>query len=341
MAASDETIDPNDLDSIDALLDEAELEVTEKNEAELAEAEKTETSSDSDLDAIDSLLDEAALASPLEAENKVEEEAPLPESIENKVTPPIAKKAIPERDDTRSTVQSNPKTEMTVKEMDSIKKLIIIFGSALVVLALIGIGMGLWSALAAKGSALDDETKTLIETIQVGTERAAVKGVDSNDSIQAIESKLDALNFQLEELASDLSEGKVSIAPASEIGTLDPLGLNGVKPNNSPDTVVNTKEKKAEPESLKLAASVNKKMIAAQRRIDEVNRRVKDIQSKYKGLLLSVKSLEKQLILRQKQVASKDKESQKAKQQNREGGTYQYTAPNDAYYEQSVGDSYP
>ncbi|VAW48556.1 hypothetical protein MNBD_GAMMA04-1368, partial [hydrothermal vent metagenome] len=86
----------------------------------------------------------------------------------------------------------------------------------------------------------------------------------------------------------------------------------------------------------KLASSVNKKMISAQRRIDEVNRRVKDIQSKHKALLLSIKNLEKQLVLQQKKMAEK-----RVKEKKQPHNPYQYIAPDATYYDQSVGDSYP
>lgn len=345
MAASNETIDPNDLDSIDALLDEAELEVTEKEV--IAESE--------DQDAIDSLLDDITLPEPVEEEP---EEALLPEvedasdlvqdtpvEADNKQQPAI-KKAVSEDKSPPvkpSAIQPTPTKEMTAEDMDSIKKLIIIFGSALVVLALVGIGIGVWSVLAAKGAALDEETKTLIESTQVNAERMAASEMDSSELIQTIEKKIDALNFQLEELSTDLLAQQAPVSSVKKLDVMDPLGLNShsavaSKTNQSAVTTSIEHAKQPDIETVKLASSVNKKMISAQRRIDEVNRRVKDIQLKHKALLLGIKNLEKQLVLQQKKVATKEQEAKVKKQAH---NPYQYSAPGETYYDQSVGDSYP
>ncbi len=354
MAASDETIDPNDLDSIDALLDEAELEVTERN---------GDVASDSEKDAIDTLLDEAEAESvdlpelePEEGDVKEgsesqslfsedSDESIVKEEAQNK--PPAAKEVTSKERVTKSaTAQSTPTTEMTAEDMESIKKLIIIFGSTLIVLAFIAIGIGVWSALAAQGAALDEETQTMIETIQVETARVSSSVIDSKESIQTMEKKLDALNFQLEELSSELFVSQVPGASAKKQEMIDPLGLNAHDTTVAPKTVkvpvvnsvVDQGQQHSNSEAMKLASSVNKKMISAQRRIDEVNRRVKDIQSKHKALLLSIKSLEKQWILQQKKMAVKEAEEKKKKQLH---NPYQYRAPDESYYDQSVGDSYP
>ena len=355
MAASDETIDPNDLDSIDALLDEAELEVAEKNDDSDGEGE--------DQDAIDSLLDDVTLPEPVTEPNQeaVAEDLPPEADIDNEPDlvqanstdvdkkQPAIKKAVSEEEAPQvnsEPEQPNPTNEMTAEDMDSIKKLIIIFGSALVVLALISIGIGVWSVFAAKGAGLDDETKTMLESIQVSTERMAGKVMDSNESIHTIEKKIDALNFQLEELSADLLELQAPGVSAKKQEIIDPLGLN--THTETPKTVSSMKVPVAnssvghgshsDSETAKLASSVNKKMISAQRRIDEVNRRVKDIQSKHKALLLSIKSLEKQLVLQQKKMAVKKVEVKEKKQLH---NPYQYSAPDATYYDQSVGDSYP
>ena len=349
MAAPDETIDPNDLDSIDALLDEAELEVPK---------EEQEVTSDSEQDAIDTLLNEAELAeTPAQKEQSPQSNEPentqeilqndTPKAVSDleknqpKMQKTVTEEAIPQPVIKQSTLN----TEMTAKDMDAIKKLIIIFGATLIVLMLIGIGIGIWSALAAQGSALDEETQTLIESVQVNTERVATNVMDSNETVKAIEKKLDALNFQLEQLATDLLEGPFP-APTQAPSQLDPLGLNThediqekKKTVHPVKTVLVTSNQAIQPDSEthKLTASMNKKIISTQRRIDEVNRRVKDIQAKHKTVLLSIKSLEKQMILQQKRMVSKAKESQKKQESN----PYQYSAPDGSYYDQSVGDTYP
>ena len=368
MAATDETIDPNDLDSIDALLDEAELEVAENEGAsgneETFDNEETSDNEGQDQEVIDSLLDEISLPGEVSIEEQEEEsveglasesdmestsglvegtpidldkkqQSAIKKSVSSEEAPPLVQPEV---------IQPNPTKEMTAEDMDSIKKLIIIFGSILVVLALIGIGIGVWSVFAAKGAAMDEETKTLIESTQVSTERMAGKVMDSNESIRTIEKKIDALNFQLEELSADLLEVQTPVSSAKKHDIIDPLGLNTASAAATPKTkapvVAQTAEhsRQSGVETAKLASSVNKKMIAAQRRMDEVNRRVKDIQSKHKALLLSIKNLEKQLVLQQKKVAEKE---QAAKVKKQGQNPYQYSAPDATYYDQSVGDSYP
>jgi len=365
VAASDETFDPNDLDSIDALLDEAELEAADKNESP----------SEDDQEAIDTLLEEAEeLAVEEEATPEVKNDPEVKEDLldslddvvddgakagltQEKKADPVIKEATSSEEDflsKRAAVQSNQNTKMTAEDMDSIKKLIIIFGATLIVLAFIGIGIGVWSALAAKSSAMDEETHTLIESTQVGTERVAVGVLDSSESIKAIDKKLDALNFQLEQLATDLAEAKPLESSAPKIDVIDPLGLGNkglethsktpsdqkvTKPTESHVSATSTVSE-ANPAILSKVSSVNQKMIKAQRRIDEVNRRVKDIQSQYKALLHSVKSLEKQMVLQQTAAAEKEIKAKESKK-SADNDPYQYSAPDSMFYDQSVTDSYP
>lgn len=353
MAATDETFDPNDLDSIDALLDEAELEAADKNES----ASEAEKKLDTGEEAIPEVPDDSEVKEDLldSLDDAVDDVPPAGLTQEKKEQPAIKQAMANEEDflSKRAAVQSNQNTNMTAEDMDSIKKLIVIFGATLIVLVLIGIAIGVWSALAAKGSAMDEETHTLIETTQVGTERLSESVSDSGESISAIDKKLDALNFQLEQLATDLAESKHSGQLVQKVGVIDPLGLeNTSNPVNSQKLSSSTESKiltpvsvvssdtEANPVILNKVNSVNQKMIKAQRRIDEVNRRAKDIQSQYKALLHSVKSLEKQMVLQQTAVAEKALKDQESKKTT-DSDPYQYSAPDSMFYDQSVTDSYP
>ena len=377
MATSDDTFDPNDLDSIDALLDEAELEaVVDDSADEVSEELSVEAASvmdevplDADIDDIslddtDGLLDalddvtdsmdsmDAPVAPPAPKVAAVAE--PVREPEVKAVSPPVAERArvdeVADEDDflsKRAAAQTNQPPQMAAQDMDSIKKLIIIFSSTLIVLVLTGIGIGVWSALAASSAGMDDETITLIESIKVNTEQGATSLSENTKSVQSVEKKLDALNFQLEQLATDLAAVATAKVAASKPEILDPLGLgkHGVIDNGHATpgatthatTVKPTKVQAVDPAVLSKITAVNAKMIKAQRRIDEVNRRVKSIQTQYKVLLQSVKIVEKQIVMEQLAKAEKAEKDKPATETN----PYQYTAPDGMFYDQSVQDSYP
>jgi chromosome segregation ATPase len=207
------------------------------------------------------------------------------------------------------------------------------------VLTGIGIGIGIWSALAASSAGVDDETMTLIESLKVNSEQSVVSMSENTKSVELAEKKLDAINFQLEQLVTDLASSTKVAAPKSEV--LDPLGLGreGVI-DKSLEAVTHSTAAvpaKADPAVLSKITSVNSKMIRAQRRIDEVNSRVKSIQKQYQVLLKSVKMVEKQIVMEQLAKAEKAEKEKVAKDAN----PYQYTAPDGMFYDQSVQDSYP
>ncbi len=349
MATSDDTFDPNDLDSIDSLLDEAELEATVDDSIdELSEgvsddatAVMDETPLEAELDDTDGLLD---------ALDEVEESTDAPVSPSTPEADSVAEPAsesakvdeVADKDDflsKRAAAQTKPLPQMAAQDMDSIKKLIIIFSSTLIVLVLTGIGIGVWSALAASSAGIDDETVTLIESIKVNSEQGVASLSENTKSVQMAEKKLDALNFQLEQLVADLASSTKVAAAEPEI--LDPLGLgrHGVVDKDQgavtkATTVISTQ---VDPAVLSKVTSVNAKMIKAQRRIDEVNSRVKSIQKQYQVLLKSVKMVEKQIVMEQLAKVEKAEKEKVAKDAN----PYQYTAPDGMFYDQSVQDSYP
>lgn len=343
MATSDDTFDPNDLDSIDSLLDEAELEATvDDSTDELSENMSVDsTTVEADLDDTDGLLD--ALD---EVEGSVDAPTSPPAPKADSGAEPTSDSAgvdeVADKDDflsKRATAQTKQPPQMAAQDMDSIKKLIIIFSSTLIVLVLTGIGIGVWSALAASSAGVDDETITLIESIKVSSEQGATALSENTKSVQLTEKKLDALNFQLEQLVMDLAIPSKVATPKSEI--LDPLGLgrhgvidHGQGAVTHETTVVSAQ---VDPAVLLKVTSVNAKMIKAQRRIDEVNSRVKSIQKQYQVLLKSVKMVEKQIVMEQLAKAKKAEKEKVAKDAN----PYQYTAPDGMFYDQSVQDSYP
>ncbi len=373
MATSDDTFDPNDLDSIDALLDEAELDAVidapeDSSEAAVSVDDEPEQPAGTEVDDTDGLLDElddvAGSASvPIPQDVPVQAQRYEPEVVA--VSPPLSGRAKADVvDDTdgfvskRAAAQSNQKSQLAAGDMDSIKKLIIIFSSTLIVLALTGIGIGVWSALAASSAGIDEETITMIESIQVNSELGANTLSTTNKSVQSVEKKLDAINFQLEQLAADLAAASVAKAEQPKHEIIDPLGLGvpgvvdkghgpvvGGHAASTPVPPVEVRHAPALPASLAVTdpailqkiTTVNSKMIKAQRRIDEVNSRVKSIQTQYQALLQSVKTVEKQVIMEQLEKAEKAEKDKATSDSNR----YQYTSPDGMFYDQSVKDSYP
>ena len=366
MATSDDIFDPNDLDSIDSLLDEAELEATvDDSTGELSEEMSVDTTTvedevplETDLDDTDGLLDELG-----EVEGSMDDPAPSSAPKAASVSEPSEDARVDDvadKDDflsKRAAAQTKQLPQMAAQDMDSIKKLIIIYSSTLIVLVLTGIGIGVWSALAASSAGVDDETITLIESIKVNSEQGIASLSENTKSVQLLEKKLDALNFQLEQLVTDLATAVSTKVATPKTEILDPLGLgrssvvandpgtiskmtNAATTPGADTHVATVISTQVDPAVLLKVTAVNAKMIKAQRRIDEVNSRVKSIQKQYQVLLKSVKMVEKQIVMEQLAEVEKVEKAKKEKAV-KDANPYQYTAPDGMFYDQSVKDSYP
>ncbi|WP_157753509.1 hypothetical protein [Thiomicrorhabdus chilensis] len=355
MASVDETFDPNDLDSIDALLDEAEQEVSEGLGEDALPDEKEQK-----VDVVDEQIDEPEL----EAETKsVADDEPLidlDDVVDEPARPSVAEEAPvkrvqdsdPDPDDflsKRSAAKKQSKNGLSAAEMDAIKKLIIIFGSTLIVLALIAISIGIWGAISAS-SGLDDETHTMIEDIKAGTERNTLANSSSSKTMQSIEKKMDALSFQIEQLTADITALDKPASVPSVAGTTN----SGNVPGGANNTAAPQAQKPVQPVAAQVAPvvqapvatnpvvtdklnSIYSKMSRAQKRIDEVNKRVKQLQGQYSKVLHSIKLVEKQMI---DQQVKAPKAEDKAKPAAKAPG-YQYSAPYGEMYDQANPDSYP
>lgn len=365
MAATDDTFDPNDLQSIDALLDEAELEAVsdlsegdtdlDANQMEanqdLSEVEDLSGTEDSDEDLLASLDDlvlddspepEVVDASEPEVDSTDIPEPAVPVNTKKDIKPDS--EALPDADEIlskRASSKASQNSNLSAEDMDSIKKLIIIFGSVLSVLALSAIGIGLWGALAASSAGIDEETQVLIESIKVSSDQSGLAAQSAEKTALSVEKKLDSINFQLEQLTSDIAKIDSKSTTAND-DLIDPLGLGATK---TPEISVPVAAPVAQSapvanqnkELMDTVSSVNRKMIFAQRRIDEVNTRVKKIQAQYDALIHSVKTVEKQVLIEQAEKA----EQLESKKQVADKNRYQYTAPDGVMYDQSVTDSYP
>jgi len=369
VASEDETFDPNDLDSIDALLDEAELEVSETSSPDpVPEADRIDAD-EVNLDDMDltELTDDLADADLIE-EDSASPEAPSDNKAENSVIeeegsglpPPVTEKSKDSKsmDDSekefvskRTTSNKASPKEVTVAEMDSIKKLVIIFGSVLIVLVLTAIGMGVWSALAASGG-LDEETQTIIEDIQASTVSNTLSNTENTKIMGSVEKKLDALSFQLEQLTTDIatledsaksvqSPVVMAISPALDTHGKPVAENHGTNHTAVAPVIAHSAAPVATDHAvLDKLSVVSSKMVNAQKRIDEVNRRVKDIQSQYGKLMHSVKVVEKQLVDQQAKEAKLEKDNQKPVQGDGRS-PYQYNSSDAMLYDQANPDSYP
>jgi len=388
VANPDETFDPNDLESIDALLDEAELEAVSDDsgldetlsdelagtdvpaegvpEVEpVAESESIGTDSDDLLDSLDDLVADAEANQASENIEQAEENLaadPEPEVVS--VSKPVKdvkdnSKAAVESDadvddflEKRAAAQAVKNSNLSVEEMDSIKKLIIIFGSVLSVLVLTAIGIGVWSALAASSAGVDEETKTLIESIKVSSEQNGSAIHDSEKVTKSVEKKLDAINYQLEQLATDLAALDAGKANKAE-EVIDPLGLGTqTSPQNTttaaPVSIQATPVVAAvqapvvahDAELMKKVSAVSSRLYKAQKRIDEVNKRVKAMQAQSSALVQSMKLIEREALVTQ---AAREEEQKALEERNKkaQGNPYRYSAPDGGFYDQSVSDSYP
>lgn len=368
MASKDDEFDPNDLDSIDALLDEAEQEVAEKVPEENYDLDDLDDLDDFDFGSLSDELEGTELADievdPLEERTLSNEpEEPAIDVVEAAVVG-VAAAAMAERPavqpgldseeefaSKRSRSTKTSPNKVSVAEMDSIKKLVITFGSILIVLVITAIGIGVWSALAAS-SGLSDEAQNLIEDIKAGTDSNTLSNIEQAKSANEIEKKLDALSFQLEQLTADIvsleSTAKNSSALTTPVSTVTevkpPVPTNGVTVSDVKpiDTVAPPVPSVAIDHALLQKMNVvSGKMASTQKRIDEVNRRVKDVQAKYSQLIHSIKVVEKQLVDQQTQAVKKALESEKPVNEH-DQNRYQYNrAPNGMDYDQANPDSYP
>ncbi len=328
------SVDAGDLDGIDALLDEAELEslpddlVTDDfemtdfpeldNEASTNQPDETEVLLDdleSDLE--DFTQKKEAPEVKLTSESSVEEIDAKPNTSQQSEDEQPESKGFLQK-----TSKSTATNELTVAEMDALKKLIMTFGSVLIVLVLVAISMGLWVALAS-GKGLDEESVQMLEDIKVGSEEHALKAVDLDKHLQDIEKKIDSLTFQIGLLTTDLSEMGIKSAPPT--GSIQAINLASEMEASKPklDRIGRSTVavQQVDPEFIKRLTQVNSRIVTSQKRIAEVNRRVKDLQNQHKTLLRSMKNIEKEMAKQRLETAkklAKERQEQQKKLEEKE-----------------------
>lgn len=337
-------IDPNDLSSIDALLDEAEpdsgVDLQEDviaEEVELSEIAIEDLDEITDFDEIES-EPEVEIGEEIVAEEESPNLEPEPEPV---IVDKKADDVLEKRADSR---RKKSKKEPAEAEMKEIKKLIIIFSSVIIGLAVIGLGIGLWGALSSGG--LDEESFEKIENIESGVTEGILKSSESNKTIKELEKKLDGLSFLIKQLDTDIlamTNGDnvkplLNLAEDSNKKVEDNSKIVKSETNKKPlktETSASVALVNLNPEMMKKMDKVSSQMSNTQRRIYEVNKRVKSLQSQYKKLLRSIKSVEKEML--KSRVATSIKPASKLKEEHlhenddsesaQKGGMYQYTAP--------------
>lgn len=343
MAESNRTIDPNDLDSIDALLDEAEFNLDD----DVGSAVENPTQEDNgDLDVLDdpdldpeTLLDDSlddgiAIDPELSANEEqalndmlgLDDDVPAePDQSPNLPIPDggasFNRQGQDKADEviSRRAQSAHKSDELTVEEMDSIRKIVIGFGSALVVLVIIAIIMATWAAMGSKG---DSELESILLEAKEELEITRVAAQGNERSLRELNRKLDAVSFQVEQLSADVMSQQQP----------NGLVLRGAAPSESSVPATTPHSVAVSPAIEAKIDSLTRNLAVAQRRIVEVNNRVTSVQTQQSSILQAVKSMEKTLLEKQltlnepeaKQVTKDAASEVKSRSQTSE---YRYQAP--------------
>ncbi len=315
-----DNIDQNDLSSIDALLDEAELDDVPTLDEDLIDEGSLE-----EVENVDELIDVEDLVDIEETTEtaKIEpEQEALPEK-EPEITDESANKILDKRAELR---QNKSESDSTGEDMKSVKKLIIIFSSVIITLMIIGLVIGVWGAMST--GSIDDETLEKIDRIELGVTEAILKSSESTKAVKALEKKLDGLSFLIKQLDDD-------ILAMTQPNNHKPLIDLSVKANKKEEIkkVKVVSESSLNPELIEKMNKVSSQMSNTQRRVYEVNKRIKSLQSQHKILLRNVKNIEKQMLknrlaeVRTKAIKESEQKNNDAAKNSEPTGLYQYTSP--------------
>ena len=346
MAEANTTIDPDDLDSIDALLDEAEFDLEDEKEQNFPNLDEADLQQKDDFD-ID-ISDEQESTDDLNSMLGLDDEPASLADAAPAMAPAPAKQSFNDNqtDDfiSRRSKASQTTDELTVEEMDAIKKMIIGFGVGLVILLIVAI---VFAAMAAFSASSDPELNQKITEIKEETEISRIAVQSNEKSLRDLNRKVDALSFQVEQLTADMIS-----ANNTQAGQLVERGGIPSGPQISPQTTPqapNTQVVTQLSQGLEdKVDSITRSLALAQRRIVEVNNRVTSLQQQQGTVLKSVKDIEKSLLEKQltvtqseeqnlEQATAEQPENQKAKPAT----SYRYQAPTGLMYQPSGSGVYP
>lgn len=259
MAQADDVIDPNDLDSIDELLTQAAEEAEPTPAADetmsddelddllesisdgAAQAEAAEPEPEPEI-VEEAAPPEVAEPEPAPAEPQAPPEIETPAVDESSSVEEVAAAAVAgaaaataanskpqantlteeQADEVlQSRLKRKPKTsdDVSVKEMNAVKKLVIIFGAVTTVLILTATGIALWGALAASSAGLTEEQAELLEKIYTETGQSNKFADGNTAAISELEKKIDAVNYQVEQLAADIAAGGMAMVAGMPMNT--------------------------------------------------------------------------------------------------------------------------
>ena len=385
MAEEKDDIDLNELDSIDALLEEAEQaledadpEVTEDapdalGSVESEEAPQTEQEDVSEPEA-ETETSDSGVASGAEPEiepqpETVPDEAPVEAGGPPDTMPspqPVQAQASEQAEDEpplpeemkQPGAKKNNSLELTDADMDKLKKLILAFGISLIVMVMIGWGLSLWAAIAASTTHLDEETMTLLEELKTGVEHVAVKSEKQDKTLLAVERKIDALSFQLEQLNTDMGKLEEILAKQSEQSAINTPAVSHTAKNTGAHGHIPPQSHAApaqhatpthpseaaskpvvaalDPDVKKTLGSINSRLVRTQKKVEQVYNRLVKLQAQYRAMLAAMKKVEKGL------KAAQTKKKAEKKTEVVHQPYYQYQAPAGDYpFDPTHVDSYP
>lgn len=351
MAEANTTIDPNDLDSIDALLDEAEFDLDEGAASEESlpdiEDDPAPSTAEDQLGDIDFDMDDQTtpqdndLNDMLGLDDEPEPSSAMDTAPQSMPSPNSANKQSLNDNDaddfiSRRAKASEQTDELTVEEMDSIKKMVMGFGIGLSLLLIVAIVL---AAMAAFSSGDNEVLEQQVTELKEETEIARV-GVQSNEKLMRdLNRKVDALSFQVEQLSGDIL-AKNQSGQVVERGGVAPVAAAPIAAA-SPQVVAQISE------GLETKVdSISRSLALAQRRIVEINNRVTSLQQQQGNVLKSVKDIEKNMLEKQleqtKQETAVEEETPVEQQPStNKPANYRYQAPSGLMYQPSRSGVYP
>jgi hypothetical protein len=317
-----------DLDSLDAILDAAEIEAVSHEEAASTvppvEAEAADDWSAALAEQAAATEEEDPWASALAEQAAAPEPTPTPTATEAPtqvldVVPPVAPIArAAEHEDRETPVknkQPNNTETWTDAEMDSIKKLIIIFSSVIIVLVLAAIGISLGGLLSSPSA--DPKLVETVDSIKNDVGQAYLITEDSGKQLKTMGTQLSDVATQLAEIAEAIETLKKApvvahVAPtvpassktlsASERKAVmrEEIQANaaadGEQASDSEAPVVEKVEKTANSAQVKALAvdilDVKKRLVATQKLLEQINKQSEALQLQSLTLTEAVKAVE-------------------------------------------------
>lgn len=187
-----------DLDSLDALLDAAEVAPEGENTSETPKQEgaadevgdtQAVSAATETLPEVEATAPETPLEVPVTAQ-EIAEHMPLKAEVGDR-------KAIPKK--SPPSLKSKSTAQWTDADMDAIKKLVIIFGSILIVLMLIAIGLATGSLLSEVKT--DPKLLEQVEEVKSSTDQSYLLIEDSGKQAKTMSGQLSDVATQLAEIA--------------------------------------------------------------------------------------------------------------------------------------------